>query len=284
MSKNKSIKKRLPVYTTIFLIALGLSILVKNQFNPKSITINEVTPSGTVSLTFGTTSPNLAPNTISTIPISINTTTSKASIATISITYNPTEVSIISLTKGDFFASELIAPSLTSGRATATYSVPTLVNVITSKQGTGTVANLAIKPLKVGNFTLAFGPETMVAALDANNNPISGNTLKTANAITYTAAPVIDGGWSSWSTKNTACGFSGTQTRTCTNPSPSNGGADCIGASTQAYTNPLCPIPGDLDLDNRVGIFDFNLLVSKFGNPYTIFDFNNIVINFGRSQ
>ena len=42
------------------------------------------------------------------------------------------------------------------------------------------------------------------------------------------------------------------------------------------------PLPGDLNSDGRVDIFDFNLLVSKFGNPYTVFDYNDLVANFGK--
>ncbi len=61
------------------------------------------------------------------------------------------------------------------------------------------------------------------------------------NSCNYTigAAPV-DGGWSAWSEKNNTCGYSGTQTRTCTNPAPANGGANCVGSSSQPYTNPAC--------------------------------------------
>lgn len=39
--------------------------------------------------------------------------------------------------------------------------------------------------------------------------------------------------------------------------------------------------PGDLNQDGLVNIFDYNLLVSKFGDPYTIFDYNQLVENFG---
>ena len=39
---------------------------------------------------------------------------------------------------------------------------------------------------------------------------------------------------------------------------------------------------GDLDGDGHVNIYDYNLLVSKFGNPYTIFDYNDLVANFGK--
>jgi len=53
----------------------------------------------------------------------------------------------------------------------------------------------------------------------------------------------INGGWSDWSAQNTQCGYSGTQTRTCTNPTPANGGAYCSGSSTQSYTNAACSYP-----------------------------------------
>ncbi|MBU0998965.1 DUF11 domain-containing protein, partial [Patescibacteria group bacterium] len=49
--------------------------------------------------------------------------------------------------------------------------------------------------------------------------------------------------WSAWSSQSTQCGVSGTQTRTCTNPAPANGGAYCVGPSTQTYTNEACYYP-----------------------------------------
>lgn len=54
----------------------------------------------------------------------------------------------------------------------------------------------------------------------------------------------VDGGWSTWSTCSTVCG-SGTQTRTCTNPAPQNGGAACSGVSSQACSN-VCTCSGTL--------------------------------------
>lgn len=67
----------------------------------------------------------------------------------------------------------------------------------------------------------------------------------------------LDGGWSSWSavswTTNcsTTCGLGiqyGQRTRTCTNPSPENGGKPCSGPSTIIVTRAckikVCP-PGN---------------------------------------
>ncbi len=39
---------------------------------------------------------------------------------------------------------------------------------------------------------------------------------------------------------------------------------------------------GDLDTNGIVNIFDFNRLVTYFGNPYTLVDFTNIINNFGK--
>ncbi|XP_015775790.1 PREDICTED: mucin-like protein [Acropora digitifera] len=58
----------------------------------------------------------------------------------------------------------------------------------------------------------------------------------------------VDGGWSSWGTwgscsKSCATG-SQTRMRNCTNPPPSNGGAACVGSSSQSQTcnNETCPL------------------------------------------
>ena len=68
----------------------------------------------------------------------------------------------------------------------------------------------------------------------------------TTENFTTPACPIVNtpvnGGWSDWSPKDNTCGISGTQTRTCTNPAPANGGAYCVGPSTQTYTNAACEV------------------------------------------
>ena len=54
--------------------------------------------------------------------------------------------------------------------------------------------------------------------------------------------------------------------------------------------NPVCVkdkndntlLPGDLNNDGRVDIFDYNILVAGFGVEYDIFDYNLLVTNFGK--
>jgi len=49
----------------------------------------------------------------------------------------------------------------------------------------------------------------------------------------------VNGGWSPWGRCSVSCG-GGSQTRTCTDPSPANGGEDCVGASRQECNTDDC--------------------------------------------
>lgn len=54
-------------------------------------------------------------------------------------------------------------------------------------------------------------------------------------------AAVVNGGWTSFGPCSaTACGSSGTRIRTCANPAPSGGGANCLGSATQACNTQAC--------------------------------------------
>jgi hypothetical protein len=57
------------------------------------------------------------------------------------------------------------------------------------------------------------------------------------------ATAPVNGGWTSWSTCSGTC-FSASQTRTCTNPAPFNGGSQCSGSSYQTCTLPSCAVNG----------------------------------------
>lgn len=80
---------------------------------------------------------------------------------------------------------------------------------------------------------------------------------KIENVIISVKHFCLDGGWSSWSAVSwapncsTTCGLGiqyGQRTRTCTNPSPENGGKPCSGPSTITVTRAckikVCP-PGN---------------------------------------
>ena len=71
---------------------------------------------------------------------------------------------------------------------------------------------------------------------------------KILNKCEYTCIPTVDGGWSDlgdWSVCSAECG-GGSQIRskTCTNPSPANGGKECEGEDEESRTCNPEPCPG----------------------------------------
>src|SRR3989344_5458144 len=75
----------------------------------------------------------------------------------------------------------------------------------------------------------------------------SSNRNESKTQPCSTVACPVDGGWSTWGGCSvTACGSKGIQTRTCTNPSPANGGKDCSsldgGNSSKICSTPACPL------------------------------------------
>eukprot|EP00808_Paulinella_micropora_P006534 g17887.t1 len=61
----------------------------------------------------------------------------------------------------------------------------------------------------------------------------------------FNLAPLaVDGGWTAFGSCSSSCG-EGTQSRTCTNPAPSGGGANCVGATSQTCNLGACPANTD---------------------------------------
>jgi hypothetical protein len=65
-----------------------------------------------------------------------------------------------------------------------------------------------------------------------NCDGLNGGSTATGCNFPKPIVPVVDGGWSPWSC-NAPCGGTGTATRSCTSPSPSNGGALCSGSASE---------------------------------------------------
>lgn len=89
------------------------------------------------------------------------------------------------------------------------------------------------------------------AAEGHGGSSISATSVSCANGASATIVgsggggespppPPVNGDWSGWSGCSVSCG-GGTQTRSCTNPSPANGGASCGGSSTQSCNTQACP-------------------------------------------
>lgn len=98
----------------------------------------------------------------------------------------------------------------------------------------------------------------------------SGGATQTS---TQTSTPAsVNGGWSAYgSCSVTACGTTGNRYRTCTNPTPANGGAGCSGPSSETCSIPAC------------GVSTFNITASA-GSNGTISPVGGTTVSQGGTQ
>lgn len=127
--------------------------------------------------------------------------------------------------------------------------------------GSETVTPVTVNALSVSSFVLnctGLIPSLQLNKAASVNITASAPTPSPAPAPTPTPAPdpapeptpapavtaptPVDGGWSLWSGCSATCG-GGTKTRSCNNPAPSNGGATCVGESSQSCNTEPCLVP-----------------------------------------
>lgn len=78
-----------------------------------------------------------------------------------------------------------------------------------------------------------------IGAIKMSGTTADGSSYGVVGVDSVTCAPV-NGGWSDFSSCSVSCG-GGTRTRSCTNPSPTNGGAECTGSTSQSCNTQACP-------------------------------------------
>ena len=92
-----------------------------------------------------------------------------------------------------------------------------------------------------GSTTALYQPSGVSQSISAccNSSSLVAPTVTGAQCQCLIPS-AINGGWSAWSSCSSVCG-GGLSVRTCTNPTPANGGAACAGASSQICNSNMCP-------------------------------------------
>ena len=173
--------------------------------------------------------------------------------------------------------------SWTTTNPVATSAVTKPINITVGSGNLGTNVPFAIKwggdTFYLYNNAVLLAQRTVVASsvTCASGTGWNGSVCATS----------INGGWSAWSSWSacsvTDCGQTGTQTstRTCTNPAPANGGADCSGSSiqTQSCSTPAC-VPVTIDASRRTIVRGESTTLTWNGNgPCTGTNFSTGVGN-----
>lgn len=96
---------------------------------------------------------------------------------------------------------------------------------------------------RIGGVYTQFTPATRHTDLTGTMRDWGSGTSIRVTCTGPRGVPV-NGGWTAWGPCSSSCG-AGTQTRSCTNPSPSGGGSACVGPSSQSCTGSCtdCPLP-----------------------------------------
>ena len=114
---------------------------------------------------------------------------------------------------------------------------PQGTSAVTSSDGTDATGNSGSQ-----NFSVTFPGKTFYLynnAVQLDSDPVTVTCTSGTSWNGSTCGTVVNGGWTNWSNCSASCG-GGTQSRSCTNPAPANGGLNCSGSSSQSCNTQSC--------------------------------------------
>lgn len=172
------------------IIIVGLVAIIATrgqQLEPAPLGINEIkNTAGTVDLSFGPNKLDLELGKERTVSLLINTGVQKATGAQIELTYDPSYLTISSITPNTFFANVLSNPKYESGKIVFTYATNPDEG---GKSGTGSIAIIKLKAIKTGVTSLTFGDTTAISAIDSSSNVLKSVEPLKLNIINPVSQP-----------------------------------------------------------------------------------------------
>jgi len=237
--KYKSSPSRMPILI-IFLVsavaAVGYTI-VRSRFTPQPVGINEVTSSGTISLSVSPFNLMQRPNLVRTLNINVDSGSDKLTAVQLELEFDPTLIELTELTSTGYLSTTLSAATVSNGVARVTYGANVSSGGI---QGSGTIATVKYKSLKPGNSTINFGPNCLAAAISSNTNVLK--------SVTGTSVKTLHPGDINGDDKVTLADYN-------------------IFLPAYGTTDEGRPLV-DLNSSGKVDLADYNILVANYGKTY----------------
>ena len=203
-------------------IALTLTIVAGfgySSYQPAVIPrIAEVSHStGTVNLALSPATINIDPNTSQDIIVTINSDNNHTTAVAVELEYDPTTLTVNSITQGDFLSNSLSSAKIEGGKVKFTYAAPPDSG---GTEGSGTLATISVTSKEVDSI-LSFNTQTIATTkesitYDADGKPISTNALHTALDSKVVINPADD------PADDPAENYLTTSLRTTTNPTCTN--------------------------------------------------------------
>jgi hypothetical protein len=185
LSRSRS-KRKLPL-TPIIIIAgiiiFGVVVLSSGVFRAQPISINEVAiaakvPS-TVILSLVAPSSYLAPNQEVDINVQIATGKAKVTAVQANLLYDPTKLSVISVTPSNLLPAVLAKANISDGKVSFIYGATPSSG---GYDGTGTLATLKVKPLVATTSSISFAAQTQVSAVGSTESVLRAAPALTINS------------------------------------------------------------------------------------------------------
>ncbi len=280
--------------TIIALIILGISFYLSTKFVTQPKTTQEIrtkaAPASTISFSPGTVT--ASPNETFTLDATIDPGLNLVTAVELHITFDPTVLSASSVTNGSAFPNVFPAfsgqspygPVIDNTNGTITFIVGTQqTQPVTTSSTVATISFLTKSQASISS--VSFADTTVASALQEATNVITSRIPTTVSVVSSTPTPTNTPTPTPTATPIPTATPTPLSTLTPT-PTPLPSGT---------ITPTPTPLAGDLDHNNVVNIYDYNIMVQNFGQTncgnaadidgnclVNIYDYNLLVQNYGR--
>lgn len=191
MKQQKFIKKPL-FFLALLILGLAAFFFARPSLLKSLPTINEISSSGSVSLTLSPPTMSLKPNVGTTIALIIDSGTDRLTYTKFEITYDPSKLAISGLAKGTWITRELTPLTHVSGKITgelgANPDSSTTGGPELQRTGSGSLLSFEVKGLAPGTHTLTLDSNISNVYTISGIIPNTTNMLKAVGSTTITVS------------------------------------------------------------------------------------------------